>query len=165
MKKFVYLLMIFVVFLSAGCGSEKTIKTDEGSVTVEDNKIEANSEDGKSKTSVAMEGEVSLPEGYPEDIAPIIEGGKVSVSTKNEGDGKLASYSVMIFTDKDLKEATTFYKDALKDSKSFQIMESPEANTLAGEKNGYNIAVFVAIDNSLDEPRTGVNISLTPQVK
>jgi hypothetical protein len=163
MRRLLCLLLILIVAFSVvGCGTERTVKTEEGTAKIQDDTIEVTSEDGKSQVVVGEVGEVALPDGYPEDLVPIIADGKVAASTKNEDENNKFSYSVMLFSDKEMKDATSFYKNALKDLEELQVMESPELVTFGGQKNGYNIFVLLGVDNSEDKPRIGINITLTP---
>lgn len=163
MKRLISLLLVLIIIVFAtGCGSEKTIKTEESTVKIQDEQVEVVSEDGKSQTTIGEAGEVSLPDGYPKDLVPIIDGGKVAASTRNEDENKHVTYSVMLFTEKDIKEVTNYYKESLKGLKEFQIMETPETTTIGGQNEDYTIFVFAGVDNSEDTPRTGVNITLTP---
>jgi hypothetical protein len=163
MKK--YLLTIFlcgIIILSAGCGSEKTYKTNQGTVKVNDNKVEVTTNDGtKSQVTTSENGQVSLPAGYPEDIVPIIDGGKIVLANKNEDADKKVSFWITVESDKEAGEVLKFYQEALKDASQIQNTQVNNDYFVSGVKGSNNFTVTVAA-NAEDNKKCNVQIFIGP---
>lgn len=156
MKKLLLVIALCgLIALSAGCGGEKTIKTDEGTLKVNENKMEVTSNDGsKSQVAVNEEKGVSLPEGYPSQVVPIVDGGKVVLANKNEDADKKVSFWVTVSSEKPTQEVYKFYEEALKDASDTQKAQSNDGYYLAGVKGDKRFTV------SIDpEEKDGKNIS------
>lgn len=154
-RLFLTVALCGILVLSAGCGGDKTIKTDEGTLKVNDNKVEVTTNDGgKSQVSVDEEKGVSLPEGYPGEVVPVIDGGKIVLANKNEDADKKVSFWVSVTSDKPTQEVYKFYEEALKDATQAQKTQSNDSYYLAGLKGG--MSYTISIDS---EEKDGKKIS------
>lgn len=145
MKKLLLVaLLCGLMALTSACGGAKTIKTDEGTLKVNDNKVEVTSDDGsKSQVAVNEDKGVSLPEGYPSQVVPIVDGGKIVLANKNEDAEKKVSFWVSVTSDKSTREVYKFYEEALKDATDTQNSQSNEGCYLAGIKSGMSYTVSI----------------------
>jgi hypothetical protein len=160
MKKSIILIICALLILSlAGC--KKTIKTDDGSISVDKNgNIEAKSNDGTTtKISSNDKGTVSLPDGYPKDILPVIDGAKIITAAKQDSDGK-SSYTVMCDVNKKIEDIAKYYQGKLGDLTDKTETSGTEAYMLIGKKGGYEIAVYTTKDS---EDKVILSLNLSPQ--
>lgn len=148
MKKLLLVAALYgLIVLSAGCGGEKTYKTDEGTVKVDGNKVEVTTRDGvKSKLTVDEGGGVSLPEGYPENVVPIMGGGKVIMANKNEDDQKKTSFWITVRSEKDPQEIFKFYQEAVKDDTETQKTQMNNDYFVSGVKGEREFTISVTSD-------------------
>ncbi|MCL5057252.1 MAG: hypothetical protein M1130_04495 [Actinobacteria bacterium] len=165
MKKLILAVVLSTVLaLAAGCGGAKTVKTDEGTVKVKDNKVEVTTNDGnKSQITVNDAGGVSLPEGYPKEIVPIIDDGKIALATKNEDANKKLSFWVTVTSKKDPKEVYKFYQEALKDATETQKTEVNNDYFISGIKGDRNFTVSVSSEEKDGGKNTVVQIVVLPR--
>ena len=138
MKKLLSFLIVLMMIISlvacSGNDSKKEI-INESNQTEEDT-----NEDNESSTDVDTDAidtdEISnsdtvkvvpLPENYPEDLLPIMEGSKVDFGGQSESNGKEEIF-VRLLSSKDTNEIFEFYKDVL--SEKTDIDESQFAGIL-----------------------------------
>lgn len=152
-----FFLVILTALLVAGCGSGKSIKTDEGSVNFTKDGLEISTPDGKATISAGGAGKNKLPDGYPEKIVPIMPDSEVTAGIKRQ-DGKLATYSVILKTGKSIQQAGEYYEEVLKGADNLGMMKTEDFITIEGNKGGYTVSVLVGRDDS----GTGVTLTLTP---
>lgn len=220
MKRYIYLFIIMsLIMVFTGCGNGLNIKTDEGTISLKDGKMEVtgkdgekgsisvnndgikvdssdgsgaqisindngiqvNSNDGSSgsisvgengmyieknengKTSKAYIG-VGLPEGYPEDIVPIIDGANLvggGMKIEKEFEGKKGDAFIISATvDKNIDDIFAYYKDELSDAEKVHE-ESPinKVHVLYAVKKGKEIMVQMI---SVEDKLTTLNISIHP---
>lgn len=86
---------------------------------------------------------VSLPEGYPKDILPIIDGGKIVLANKNEDADKKVSFWVTVSSDKPAQEVYKFYEEAVKDASETQKAQSNDGYYLAGVKGDKRFTISI----------------------
>ncbi|HBV97113.1 MAG: hypothetical protein JL50_21405 [Peptococcaceae bacterium BICA1-7] len=165
MKKFILAVALSVVLaLGAGCGGTKTIKTDEGTVKVDNNKVEVTTNDGgKSQISVNEPGGISLPEDYPKEIVPIIADGKIVLASKNEDPDKRISYWVTVNSPKDPKEVYGFYQEALKDATETQKTEVNNDYFISGIKGDRSFTVSVSSEENEGVKGSVIQIVVLPK--
>lgn len=160
-KKIVlFLVLAMILTLAAGCGSQKTIKTEDGKVSYGDGKATYEGKDGtKTEVNVAEDDkEVALPDGYPEDLVPVMAGSKVQVANKNEENGKI-SYVIMLNTSKSADEVNNYYKNVLKDAEDLSSTQINDIYSVIGVKNNQEISVSIMPDNG----KTTVQIGIVPK--
>jgi len=173
MKKiFLIILSLVLVFALIGCG--KSIKTEDGSISFKDGKIQINTDEGQTtigedgvnfqgdedegETSISFNEEgASLPEGYPSNIVPIIENGKVVMSGKDVNDG-ITSYWTSVLVDKSYKEAVDFYKGVMKDSDDKQEISSENMLVMEGTIKDHHVNINCIKEESEDGDTTMISI-------
>lgn len=84
--------------------------------------------------------EGELPDEYPSNYFPIIDGAAISNASESERDGKV-SYSLHIFTDKTFKEILAFYEDAIGEITNKSKSSSTGDFDLSGEAHGYDFQI------------------------
>lgn len=162
-KVAIFLVLVMALTLVAGCGSEKTVSTKDGSVTYDAGKGTATFEgkDGsKSQVDVADENGkgVALPDGYPEDLVPIVDDSKIQLANKNDEKGK-TTYLISLSSSKSGKDVYNFYKDVLKDAQDLSSSEMSGIFAVSGVKNNQEISVMI----TPDEKETIVQIGIVPK--
>ncbi len=163
-KKVAFILALVMVFaLIAGCGPDKTITTKDGSVNLDNGKVTFQGKDGsKSEVDVADEkgGEVSLPEGYPEDLVPIMSGAKIVLANRNQQNGT-TSYWVTLSTTKSAADTYKYYKNELKDLQEPNDMQMNNIYSLSGVKNNQQIGVIITPED--EQKVTNIQITIAPK--
>lgn len=139
------------------------VKTDDGSLKVESNKIEVKTEDGKSQLSIGGEGGVSLPDGYPKDIVPIMDGSKITLASRNEDQQKKVSYWLTMSNEKDPEDVYQYYQGALTDLQEINKMESPGYYCITGAKGDSSIMVTVTEESSDKGKQSIIQIVIGPK--
>ena len=166
MKIRIFLLMValcVITVLSAGCGGEKTYKTGEGTVKVQENKVEVTTNDGsKSQVTASETGGVALPEAYPRDVVPIIDGGKVVLANKNEDADKKVSFWVVVESSKATADVYKFYQEVLKDASETQNSQTNNEYYITGTKGDNNFTVGI-IPGADDNRKSTVQIFVGPK--
>lgn len=160
-KKLAILVVLVMAFsLMAGCGSGKTVTTDDGKVSYQEGKATFEGKDGsKTEVNVAEEGqEVALPDGYPKDLLPIVDNAKIVMANKNEADGKV-NYMISYTCSKSAKDVWEFYKDALKDATDLSTSQVNNVYTAGGTKGEQQLTVWI----SQEDKETSVNLGITPK--
>lgn len=170
MKKIILsIILVLGIALIAGCGGDtKTINTDKGSVSVNEdkNQVEVKTNDGSAQLNVSNNGDsVALPDDYPKDIVPIMDGARITVANRFEDTTKKASFQVVFATDKEPREAKNFYDDALKDLTESNKMDLNGTYSIGGQKSGQNIGVIIATNESDGNKQTMVTITVSPVQK
>lgn len=167
MKKVILIVVLILgIALIAGCGGDKTINTDKGSVSVneEKNKVEVKNDDGSSaQLNVSNNGDsVALPDDYPKDIVPIMDGARITAANRFEDATKKAGFQVVFFSDKDPKEVKNFYDDTLKDLTDSNKMDLNGTYSIGGKKSGHNIGVVITTEENEGQKQTMVNVTVGP---
>lgn len=161
-RYFLIVVLCGIMILSAGCGSEKTYKTDQGTVKVDENNVEVTTNDGsKAQLTTDENGQVSLPAGYPEDIVPVIDGGKIVLANKNEDADKRVSFWITVESGKEAGEVLKFYQEALKGTAEIQSSQVNNNYFVSGVKGENNFTVTIAA-NAEDNKKCNVQIFIGP---
>ncbi len=84
--------------------------------------------------------EGELPENYPADKFPIIDGAAISNASESESGG-LVSYDLNLYTDKSHKEILAFYEEAIGEITNKSKSSSTEDFSLSGEAHGYEFDI------------------------
>lgn len=103
-----------------------------------------------------------MPEGYPQDLGPIMDGAKITVANRNEDANKKLSFWITYTIEKEPKEVSGFYQDALKDLSEMQKMEINGLHTISGNKGDNSIGITINADESEGKKQTIVIIAITP---
>lgn len=165
MKKFIsFLVLLIGLVLVSGCGGGKSIKTEGGTLNVNENKLEVKTNDGKAEMSVGTEGqEVALPEGYPQEVVPILAGAKITLASRNEDANKKLTYWVTVTSDKNAQEVRKFYEGVLKDAQNTQKTEVNKNYFIAGEKQNNIFTVTVTAEETGGKRQSNIQIMIAPK--
>lgn len=151
-------VILFATILFAGCF--RTIKTDDGTVKVKDNIVEVKGKDG-SQTNIASsddKGSVDLPEGYPKDIVPIMDGGKVTLSSRNQDSEKRYVYTVSFEHKSQMKEASKYYQEVMKDAEDKYEATDSSTFTIVGTKDKNKVIILVSDSPTDTNMKSVINI-------
>lgn len=165
MKKIsIFLMMILVISLFlAGCGDGKKTpaKTEENppiSNQTSQGKEGGQEKAGENKAEISSESKgVAIPEEFPIKVVPILEGGKIVHSMKNDNANAI---NLSVETKKSKDEVVEFYRGVLKGGKNSREMDTADAVILTAVKDGYVIAVTVMEQNGI----TMMNIDVRKDV-
>lgn len=155
----VVLTIAIAAVLFSGCG--RTIKTKDGSISLKDGSIELKGNDGSTTTIQTSDGKKggSLPDNYPENLVPLIDGYKIVMSGKNTKDGK-AVYTIIYECNKEIQDAGEFYKKVMDGTEDSNVTESEELIMLSGVKDKYNVSIIIARAGDEKDYKADVTISV-----
>ena len=71
---------------------------------------------GPDGSTISLGDKISLPDGYPKDVVPIISGGNINFANKTMDDNKQPNYGVMYSIEKPFAEVLSYYKNVFKDA-------------------------------------------------
>lgn len=159
MKKIIAIsVLLFATIFFTGCF--RTIKTDNGTVKVKDNTVEFKGKDGSQTTIVTSDNKASvdLPEGYPKAVVPIMDGGKVTVASRNQDSEKRYFYTVSYEHKSQLKEASKYYQEVMKDAQDKYETTDSSTFTLVGTKNKNKVMILIGDSPSDTNMKSVINI-------
>ena len=158
MKRLVWMgVMVVVLAVLAGCQSKS--ETGSSNVKISGTKVEVQNEQGKSEISVGNEGEVSLPEGYPSDIVPVMEGAKLTTATKSD-DG---SYNLLLASGKSVADIKAYYERVLSGVRDLQKQDAGGVINMMGSKGGKTFILNIAEDMASGINQRIISISIIPK--
>jgi len=148
--------MVFMLSVLSGC--QGTAQSDGSQVKISKSKVEVQDERGKSEISIGNEGEVALPEGYPADIVPVMEGAKVTTATK----GADGSYSVMLTSEKPVSDIKRYYEGVLSGISDLQKQDMGDIVNMMGSKGEKTIVLNISEDAASGKNQRIISISIIP---
>jgi hypothetical protein len=182
MKKRILIIVLLLAFIFV-IGCSKTIKSDDGTITlgkdgkievkdiegkevikIEDNKMEIIMEDGQI-TSIVNAGDEKgtvLPQDYPKNVLPVIEGGIVEFYQRNENNRGKVSFWVSIKADKNLKEVYTYYQEVMKDAGDKNMFETSESASISGTKDENAVAVSIMVEEVNGSEKSIIHLTIEP---
>jgi hypothetical protein len=165
-KGYLLIGLIIIIALVSGCGFfNPSIKTDKGEVQLNKNGLEVKNNDGStSKMEVATEKNqsVALPEGYPTDLAPVMDGARVIFANKNDNPNKKPGFTVAMEVESNLQDVTNFYKEVLKGGTNTSEANAGGGGMLAAEKGDYMIAIYSGYKDDIKKV-ISITLTLTPK--
>ncbi|MGI6084255.1 MAG: hypothetical protein ACOYIF_02270 [Acetivibrionales bacterium] len=84
--------------------------------------------------------EGELPDNYPDNYFPIVEGAAISHASESESNGEV-SYYLNLYTDKTFKEILTFYEETIGEITNKSKSSSTDDFELSGEAHGYYFSI------------------------
>jgi len=150
------LLVTLIVLSITACG--KTIKTDDGEISLKDGEVEIKTEDGSTTVEdgkITFEGEdgsavleasedgVDLPDGFPQDLVPIIDDSIILMAIGGNDEGG-EEYSITALTNTEVKDVVDFYKDIMSDAEDSTTVAAGDMNIFAGLKNGIHVTITIS---------------------
>lgn len=157
-KKIVICLMCIIIVLGViGC-NKISIKSKDGQLNVGNGKIEYKGDNGEEgEVNISGGKDLEIPENFPKDIVPIIDGAKVKAvvdMSNNEGAGQNVTFS----SNESIDKVHKFYEEKLKNSENFVKMQFGEGYSLAGEKDGFGYSVVISKQEKSDETMIMITI-------
>ncbi|SCY76672.1 hypothetical protein [Alkaliphilus peptidifermentans] len=177
-KKLIILLMTILLIMAfvPGCGknADKVEEAVDQVESIEDKEQEENSvssiEDSEKQISNISGGEMtgslgsigvglSLPDSYPHNILPIIDGANIINVKENSSNNSLG---IMFICNKSVDEVYEFYKELMQDARNFSDEKDNNNYILTGTKDKYKImAIIMETDDSDLKCNVMFNIAFT----
>ncbi len=166
MKKLLVILFVAIMMVSiTACGptikigdsevslkdGEVEIKTEEGTASVKEGELSFEDKDGN-EVFEANEKGVGLPDGYPENMVPIIDDSMIIMASNQDQE-----YWLTAITKKDLKDTAEFYKDVMSDAEDLSTVTAEGMNMITGYKDNFYITISLTPSDE-NENETAVNI-------
>ncbi len=166
MKKLLIILIVTIMIFSiTACGptikigdgevslkdGKVEVKTEEGTASVKDGEMTYEDKDGNAVFAVNEEG-VNLPDGYPENLVPIIDDSMIIMASNQDQE-----YWLTAITKKDLKDTAEFYKDVMSDAEDLSTVTAEGMNMITGYKDNFYITISLTPSDE-NENETAVNI-------
>ncbi|SMC34174.1 hypothetical protein [Papillibacter cinnamivorans] len=111
----------------------------------DEQKVEFSSKDGSMHYEVGLEGGVTIPDGYPTELAPLYPEGLVTLAGYQDN-----VYTLAIETDDDLSSIYDFYKDNLTFDSDELSQKSDNMVLLSGKSEGMEISMMANINPDSD---------------
>jgi predicted small lipoprotein YifL len=150
MKKFLCVFTIFIMMVSsfAGCGSKGGSKDSNKNEQTSNNPVKSSTNDASknSETGVKVDmGKIgtglSLPDGFPKDVVPLLGDANII----NVIDNKAAkAIGITYTTGKKFEDAVAFYSQVLKDAGERSETKTDGGYLLFGKKAGIDLSVVVS---------------------
>lgn len=157
MKRLVWLgVIVLVLSILAGCQAKT--ETSGSKVKVSGKKVEVQNEQGKSEISIGNEGEVAIPDGYPSNIVPIMEGAKVTSATK----GADGSFNILLTSKKSVAEIKAYYEKVLAGLSNLQKQEAADVINMMGTKDDKTVVLNITEDMASGTNQRIISISIVP---
>lgn len=150
MKKLTLIIILLLsIVLVTGCGSDSNDKNDITTPALEQN-------DGDTNSSLSEQGfgdqviSKSIPEGWREDLVPIIDGAVITEGSYAELPTGL-TWDVEAYSTRSFDDVYAFYKDVMKDAENLVDYTLEEGavggpkgtKNLIGKKVKYHIAMLI----------------------
>ena len=160
MKKIVSIILIilFTSFMVAGCGpgskaenvSNQNTGTDSSDSSTEiSSGIKEIEEKSGTEINVSigqMGNSMSLPEGYPKDVIPLLDDANI-VNVNDAGDTVSKAIGIGYITKKSLEDAIMFYQDVMKDGAIDMENKADDNFMIFGSKDDYVVTIVGALTN------------------
>ncbi len=113
--------------------------------------------------AVDIEKGVSLPDGYPDDIIPVMPGAIIAIANKLPGqDGSEDGFALTLKTHATINEAVRYYEIFLKNIPDVSSVTIKGITTLSGENYPFEFSIMVLNNNLGGAEKTIIQITLTP---
>lgn len=117
-----------------------------------------------SKSEVNIEEELTLPLGYPKDIVPIVEDGKIIMVDVIPSDtSSREGYMITVNSTISEGDISLFYKEALKDLEGYSQMSVAGMTIIEAYWDDYMISILVTKNNLGGEEENTIQISIIDQ--
>lgn len=180
--KKVSLVIVSMLLISvlAGCGGISIPDGDGGKIKLGKDTIEFTDENGETGSisvdeksgSVSFEGSDGsasfsagggLPEGWPVDFMPIIDGGEVIQGgrVEEESDGeKHVTIHAVVDIDMSMDEVAAFYGDVMKGAEDLTKMNSKNMTTIGGVLDGIETLILIQPNGSVDNAEFVITLNI-----
>jgi len=111
---------------------------------------------------IDLTGGVKLPQGYPRDIVPIIEGAAIAIAEKIPGEGGRDGFNITLKTSRTADEIRQYYQKCLQEAEDFETFSFNDMITFSGVRSGYEFNVMISKNNLGGTEKMAIQISLTP---
>lgn len=157
MKKIISIILIILLvgLVVAGCGSgskaENVSSQDTGTNSSTEIPSEVKEIEEKSDTEINVSmgqagNNMSLPNGYPEDVIPILEDANI-VNVNDARDTISKAIGIGYMTSKSLEEAVEFYQDVMKDGTINMENKTDDSFVIMGSKGDYAVTIGGSLTN------------------
>jgi hypothetical protein len=89
---------------------------------------------------------------------PVINGAKIEMVTKSEGEDNKLGFWIMCTSDKSFKDVKSYYEKELGDIEEVQQVESENFYSISGRKNNTAVAVTVTGHETDGKKTSGIQI-------
>jgi hypothetical protein len=167
MKRFLCVCTIFIMmaFVFAGCGNKEADNSNEQTSNnpVESSVNETSKNSGADiKVNMGASGtNMSLPDGFPRDVVPLLDDANIVNVIDNK---ESMAMGVTYTTDKSLEEAIAFYQNVFKDVEERVETKTDSGYMLFGKKNNIDITAVIAKYDG-DKISILLNVSMVDQQK
>ncbi len=160
MKKIISIILIILLvgLVVAGCGSgskAENVSSQDTGANSSDSSAEPPSEvkeiEEKSDTEINVSmgqagNNMSLPNGYPEDVIPLLEDANI-VNVNDARDTISKAIGIGYMTSKSLEEAVEFYQDVMKDGTINMENKTDDSFVIMGSKGDYAVTIGGSLTN------------------
>lgn len=165
----ILLAVLIIVMLTACSGQSATATT--AAATTEANATETTAMDVTVSTSgdsviieneseaysaeIALSGEVSLPDGYPEDDLPVYTNSRVYIAAK---DGE--NYTIAMKTDDAIEDVYDYYVANAKLDQVMMQQLTEDMGMIMGSYGNYNVSITITPNNFDDDGKYLIGIAI-----
>lgn len=166
MKRFLCICTVFIMMVSAfaGCGNKEkdNSKNEQGSNNpVESSVNDASKNSGSDiKVNMGTSGtNMSLPDGFPKDVVPLLDDANVINVIDNK---ESKTMGITYTTDKSFEDAAAFYQNVIKDAEDRSETKSDNGYMIYGKKNNIDITAVISKYEG-DKISVFLNVSMLDQ--
>lgn len=151
----IILIILLVGLMVTGCGSGSKAETINSQDTGTNSSAETTSEvkkiEEKSGTQVnvsmgQMGSNMSLPEGYPKDVVPLLD--DANIVNVNDARATISkAIGIVYMTNKSLEDTIAFYQDVMKDGTISMENKADDNFVIFGNKDDYVVTIGGALTN------------------
>lgn len=171
-KLFKLFCIVILMFTLSACNSDTKqskndvpINTDDTNFTDNEKPIETieenntDEEENSNTLEIDIEGNLSLPEGYPKQIVPLYKPIKIGLTNRFNISSDTIGYEIQYVSDSDVEDVHNYYVSILKDSQDFYDMSMEPTYSISGYKENYAITLIIT-PSATDPDKTSVTIGL-----
>lgn len=103
---------------------------------------------------------VEVPEGYPEDVIPLLEG-KVTVGQKNVSNDR-ASFHIIVESEKETKDINKFYQNAFSNAQDVEQAQSASSYSIKGNLEDNYVEIYIDPIEDSEEFKSEIEIWIQP---
>lgn len=158
----ILVLSLFVLILPVGCSFTDEEKPTPPASILENKEVPRTAGE---VPVVTMDGSAgnTLPEGYPEEIVPLMEGSTITLSSMNEDKGKNIIYWVAFISPKGTNEIRDFYRVAFKNAENVQQVDISDEFSISGSKKDKSFSISISSDEIDGQKQSIVSIMIGPK--
>ena len=155
-NKFAYTGLVFLL-LACGGGSdaeEQETSSENDQTEIENIEIDDNGEtvtiEDNEGNNVTYGSSNEVPEGFPLDVAPIYEDGKVYTSVNTNMDNE-SGFVLSYGSNENAATLVDFYKNFYDKSEIISELKMNDSNMINAEKGNYTVSILIATNEEANE--------------